>query len=100
MESINLSISDFNIYLQVDNIATIKDLIRGEFGVSVLAKSTCMDEVKKGKMKILPIENLSMIRETNIIYPKDFEHIRLLYDIVKIYHHLVESGSNTENAAS
>lgn len=100
LESINLSISDFNIYLQVDNIATIKDLIRGEFGVSVLAKSTCMDEVKKGKMKILPIENLSMIRETNIIYPKDFEHIRLLHDIVKIYHHLVESGSNTENAAS
>lgn len=88
LESMNLSIDDFNIYLQVDNIATIKDLIRGDFGVSVLAKSTCMDEVRKGKLKILPIENLSMIRETNIIYPSDFEHIHLLQDIVKIYHHI------------
>ena len=85
LESMNLSMEDFNIYLQVDNIATIKDLIRSDFGVSVLAKSTCMDEVRKGKMTILPIENLSMIRETNIIYPADFEHIHLLQDIVKIY---------------
>lgn len=95
LESMNLSIDDFNIYLQVDNIATIKDLIRNDFGVSVLAKSTCMDEVRKKKMRILPIENLSMIRETNIIYPADFEHIELLQDIVKIYHQ-VEGNTETD----
>ncbi|MDO4555430.1 MAG: LysR family transcriptional regulator [Lachnospiraceae bacterium] len=98
LENLNLSIDDFNIYLQVDNIATIKDLIRGGFGVSVLAQSACMDEVRKGKMTILPIENLSMIRETNIIYPVDFEHIGLLQDIVKIYRR-IEGQNRKEGRA-
>lgn len=88
LESMNLFLEDFNIFLQVDNIATIKDLIRHGFGVSVLPQSTCREDVRKGRLTTLPIENLSMIRETNMIYPKDFEDEDLLQDIVKIYHHL------------
>ncbi|PWL48928.1 MAG: LysR family transcriptional regulator, partial [Clostridiales bacterium] len=38
LESNNMSIRDFNVILEVDNIATIKDLIRRGFGVSILAK--------------------------------------------------------------
>lgn len=89
LERMNLFVEDFNIYLQVDNIATIKDLIRHGFGVSVLPQSTCREDVRKGRITTLPIENLSMIRETSIIYPRDFEDEELLQDIVKIYHHLI-----------
>ena len=71
--------------LEIDNIATIKDLIRRDFGVSVLAKSACMDELKKRKIAVLPIENLSMIREINIVYTQDFEHQEMLQDIVHSY---------------
>lgn len=85
LESQNLSIDDFNVVLEIDNIATIKDLIRRDFGVSVLAKSACMDELKKKKIVVLPIENLSMMREINIVYSQDFEHFQLLRDIVKYY---------------
>ena len=85
LESQNLSIDDFNVVLEIDNIATIKDLIRRDFGVSVLAKSACMDELKKKKIVVLPIENLSMMREINIVYTQDFEHFQLLRDIVKYY---------------
>ncbi len=85
LESIGESIEAFNITLEVDNVATIKDLVRKGLGVSVLAESSCMDEVKKGKMVVLPIENLGMIRETTIIYRKDFSHIEILNDITKIY---------------
>ena len=46
LESQNMSIDDFNVIMEIDNIATIKDLIRRDFGVSVLAKSACMDELK------------------------------------------------------
>lgn len=74
LESINESLDNFNICIEVDNIATIKDLIRKDFGVSVLAKSACMDEVKKHKLTILPIENLSMLRQNYIIYNKDFPY--------------------------
>ena len=41
--SINESIDAFNVIIQVDNIATIKDLVRKELGVSILPRSACMD---------------------------------------------------------
>lgn len=85
LESNNVSVADFDITLEVDNIATIKDLIRKNLGVSILPKSACMDELKKGKLTALPIENLSMVRETRIIYKKDFNHMDMLNDIMKIY---------------
>ena len=93
LESQNLSIDDFNVVLEIDNIATIKDLIRRDFGVSVLAKSACMDELKKKKIVVLPIENLSMMREINIVYTQDFEHFQLLRDIVKYYNETRQAGA-------
>lgn len=80
-----MSISDFNVILEVDNIATIKDLIRRDFGVSILARSVCLDELKKGKIVTLPVENLSMMREINIAYRSDFTQFDLLHDLVKSY---------------
>ena len=85
LESINRSIDEFNVILEVDNIATIKDLIRKNLGISILPKSTCMDEVSKGKMTISPIENMSMIRETKIVYQKDFSHPRVLQELTSLY---------------
>ena len=54
LEYNNDSIKNYNVVLEVDNIATIKDLIRKDFGISVLAKSACMDEVNKNNLAILP----------------------------------------------
>ena len=85
LESINRSIDEFNVFLEVDNIDTIKSLIRKDLGVSILPKSACMDEVGKQKMTILPIENLSMVRETNIVYLKDFPHVSVLREITALY---------------
>lgn len=85
LESNNLSINDFNVILEVDNMATIKDLIRRGFGVSILAKSACLNEVKKGKIVLLPVENLSMMREINIAYHNDFTHMEILQDLIKFY---------------
>ena len=85
LESMGRSIEEFNVVLQVDNIATIKDLIRKDLGISILARSACMDELRKGKMTALPIENLSMVRETNILYHKDFSHPEVLQAITRLY---------------
>lgn len=76
---------EFNVILEVDNVATIKDLVRRDFGVSILARSACANELKKGKLIGLPIENLSMTREINMVYHKDFEHMDLLQNIMRIY---------------
>ena len=86
LESHNESIDDFNVILEVDNVTTIKDLVQKDFGVSILAKSVCLREVRKKKLTIVPIENLSMARETNIVYHKSFAHTEVLQDITQLYH--------------
>jgi len=90
LESKNLTLDDFNVILEVDNIATIKDLIQRDIGVSILARSACLDEIKKGKITVLPIENLSMIREINILYHCDFKHVDVLQYIMKEYNKVVK----------
>ena len=85
LESRGDSIANYNITLEVDNIATIKDLIRQDLGVSILPRSACLDELSKGKICALPIENLSMIRETRIVYNKDFAREDILHEITKLY---------------
>ena len=92
LEAHNLRLSDFNVVLEIDNIATIKDLIRRGFGVSVLARSACMDELGKKKIVALPIENLTMMREINLVYSRDFDHPELVRDIVRCYNE--QSGQN------
>ena len=85
MAAIGESIADFQVILEVDNVATIKDLIRKNLGISILARSACMDELRKGKLTALPIENLSMTRETNLVYHRDFAHKETLQDILALY---------------
>ena len=89
LKSQNLAIEDFNITLEIDSVASIKDLVRRGFGVSVLARSACLDEQRKKKLCLLTIENLSMVRETNIVYRKSFEYTELLRGIVEMYNEML-----------
>ncbi len=82
---INETIDDFTVSLEVDNVATIKDLVKRNFGVSILPRSACLREMRKKKLTVLPIENMSMMRETNIAYNKDFSHMEVLNNIVDLY---------------
>lgn len=91
LESNNMSISDFNVVLELDNMATIKDLIRRDFGVSILPRSVCLGELKKHSIAVLPVENLSMMREINIAYQHDFTQIDMLRDIVQAYNDTVQN---------
>lgn len=89
LESINMRMEDFNVVLEIDNIATIKDLVRQDLGVSVLARSACLNELKKGKIVALSIENLNMLREINLVYRQDFEHPELLHGLVQSYRQII-----------
>lgn len=91
--SLNESMDNFNISLEVDNVATIKELVRKNLGVSILPQSACISDVRKGKLSILPIENLSMMREMNIAYHKDFTYHDVLRDIVQLYQNACVSVS-------
>jgi DNA-binding transcriptional LysR family regulator len=80
-----LSLRDFDVNIEADSISTIKGLVEKNIGVSVLGHSTCIEEEKKQKIVLLPIVSLSMIREVNIIYPKDFDHLDVLDGMVQAY---------------
>ncbi|MBE6007364.1 MAG: LysR family transcriptional regulator [Lachnospiraceae bacterium] len=85
MESRGINVDEMNVLLEVDNIATIKDLIRHGYGASVLARSACMDELRKRKLVALPIEDLNMVREINFVYSRDFGSPQILEEITEIY---------------
>ena len=50
-----------------------------------MSKSACLKEINKGSLVSLPIENLSMIRETAIVYDKSFSHPEIVDEIAKSY---------------
>lgn len=89
LETINRSIDEFNIILEIDNIATIKDLVLKEQGISILPKSVCYHELKNHSLAVRPIENMTMIRQINIVFLKDFTDHHILDKLVKLYHELV-----------
>lgn len=89
LKSVNESLDSFDVILEVDHIATIKDLVHQNFGVSVLAKSVCYNDVQKNKFAVVSIENLSMIRDINLIYHKDFEAYDIINQIVNLYQEMI-----------
>lgn len=85
LEAIGESLDEFNVVIEVDSVSTIKNLVRKNAGVTVMSKSACLKEVNKGSLVSLPIENLSMIRETAIVYDKSFSHPEIVDEIAKSY---------------
>lgn len=85
LEAIGESLDEFNVVIEVDSVSTIKNLVRKNAGVTVMSKSACLKEINKGSLVSLPIENLSMIRETAIVYDKSFSHPEIVDEIAKSY---------------
>lgn len=90
-ESRGMSLKDFNVVLEVDNMATIKDLIRHDFGVSVLDRSVCLDELKSGSLAAVPIESLSVQHEINIACQADFNRPDIIRDFIDTYNDMMKS---------
>lgn len=85
LQNVNMDIDDFNIILEIDNIATIKDLVEKDIAVSVLPKSCCYAELKTKKLTVLPIENMNMMREINLVFNKNSIEDNILSNLVECY---------------
>ncbi|MCD2492544.1 LysR family transcriptional regulator [Lacrimispora sp. NSJ-141] len=82
------SIQNFNIVMELDNLAMTKELVAQNFGVSIIARSACREDIRQGRLAVLPIENGSMVREIHMIYQPDFSHMQILEDFQRIYNTL------------
>ena len=80
-----MGLEDINAFLELDNVASIKDLVRKNMGISVLPRSACLDEIKAGTLVALPIENMSMIRQISLVYIPGNVQKEILDNIVGIY---------------
>ena len=78
-------INNFNLILEMDNVSSIKTLVRKNLGISILPKSACSREIKEKKLVGLPIENMDLVRETNLVFLEDNIERNILEDIVSIY---------------
>jgi len=85
VESADLRLDEFNVILEVDNIATIKDLVRRGYGVSVIARSACVDEIQKRKLVALPIENINLTRVVSVAYAPNFPYHQFLEEFINAY---------------
>ena len=81
----NLSLKDFNIVLEIDNTTMVKELVRRNFGVSVLPRSVCLPEIRNGSIVAIPVEHLDIQREINIVYQEDFDRLDTLRDFMDSY---------------
>lgn len=87
----NLSIHDFNVIMEIDSVVVIKELVASNMGVTIISKNACRKEVQKKKLVTLPIENMTMVREINMVYYREFRHPEILRDIQAIYTSTLES---------
>ena len=79
------NIESFHVMMEIDNIATIKELVAANLGVSIIARSACREDERNGRLAVVPIENVSMTRDIRIIYPPDFSHPEVLEELRQIY---------------
>ena len=49
------------------------------------------EELKKKKIAVLPVENLSMMREINLAYMDDFTQVDMLHGIITAYNETLRS---------
>ncbi len=90
LEVSNLSLDDFNVILEIDNTFSIKELVAKNIGVSILPKSICYHEFKDKRLTILPIKDMNMITEINLVFIKNTINEDIINDIVNTYREMSE----------
>ena len=85
LSSFNYSLDEFDVLLEIDNIMTIKELVSKEEVVSILPRSACHSYGDKDMLSLRPIENCDMMREINLVFPKDFSHRAFLDELLHLY---------------
>ena len=85
-------LKDFNVIMEIDSVSSIKEIIMANLGITVISHNVCLEEERDGKLVIVPIENCQMVRQINLIFPKDFSYLEILQDIRNEYVHSFARG--------
>lgn len=70
-----------NKHMEINSINGIKTLVEEGAGLSILSKESVEREIKLGTIKIIPIEDISIVREFNFVYIYD-KDINFIEDFI------------------
>lgn len=76
------SIDNFNVILEIDNTALIKQLIIEGHGLSIMSKAICETNIEQGVLKEIKVKDFKLNRGIYLIYPKAFKD-NLVIDNIK-----------------
>ena len=79
LNKIGEHIKNFNIILETDSVTCIKTLVSSDVAISIFPQKLGLN---RSKYICIPIENMNMAREINIIYRKDYTNIPLIQEFI------------------
>ncbi|MCK9234398.1 MAG: LysR family transcriptional regulator [Acholeplasmataceae bacterium] len=91
-----LNADDLDVILEIDNTALIKQLIIDGYGISVISKMLCEEELKNETLIVLPLKDFSLKRGIFLIYLKeniDDYVIKNIKDLITFKKGVKENGN-------
>lgn len=81
----NLLIKDFKVFIELNSVSAIKNLVKDGVADAILANNFCIRETKRGELITIPIEGVTTLHYTNIYYRSDFSHEEIPEQIRRLY---------------
>ena len=95
----NESIKDLNVSIEIDDVSVIRELVALNMGISVVARSACVEDVRSGRLAALTFADADMSRDINMLCHKDFPHPEILEDFREIYRRLYQADTADSTSA-
>ena len=99
LRSAGLSLDGFRVRMEVEDAATIKKLVAGHYGLSVLSGKACSREIAAGTLCTVALEGMPMMRDIRLLYRKDARQEELIHGIRQCYAALVREWDAGDNSS-
>ena len=74
LHEFNFTLESLKNFIEIGNMKVIKSLVSDNFGISFLYKESVKEEIEKGKIKEVSIQNFNIKREFNFVFLKESLH--------------------------
>lgn len=78
------NINNFDVILEIDNTAMIKQLIIAGHGLSVMSKAICEINMQVGTLKQIDLRDFHLERGIYLVYPKELENSEIIDSILAL----------------
>jgi DNA-binding transcriptional LysR family regulator len=73
------------IVMEAENVALIKPLVKIDLGISIIPLRSVSEELQRGELHCLKIENHRLIRQVGLVYHKSEYIPKMLSELIRIF---------------